>query len=312
MGKYFVTKAVRSLISLWIVVTFVFVILRLTGDPLSILLPDGTPAEVIAKYRLEYGFDETIFVQYTKYMASVLAGDFGVSFFDNRPAAEIIAARIPNTLLLGGLSYLIAIFLGVTLGIIAAVHKGRAIDRFVMLIAVMGYSIPSYFLALLLIILFTLKLGWLPPSGAGSWQALVMPVLTLSLISAAQIARFIRSAMLEVLRQPYMRTAKAKGVPPMRALLLHALPLAAIPAITVMGFQFGFMIGGTVIIETVFAWPGIGRLFFMSVTTRDYAVVQAVLLLVAASVITVNFLVDVLYGLLDPRIRLSSKGGEAK
>lgn len=312
MTRYLMIKALRSVVSLWIVVTFVFVILRLTGDPLGSLLPDDTPPEIVEEYRVLLGLDKPIIVQYWKYMAALMTGDFGVSFFDNRPAVELIGNRVGNTLLLGGLSYTIAMVFGLAFGIVAAINRERMLDRGVMTVAVMGYSMPSFFLALLLIILFTLELRWLPPSGAGDWKSLVMPVATLSLISASQVARFIRSAMLEVLRQTYIRTANAKGVPAWRTLLLHALPNAAIPAITIMGFQFGYMIGGTVIIETVFSWPGVGRLLFMSVSARDYAVVQAILLLVAASVITVNYLVDVLYGVLDPRIRLPASGGAAK
>ena len=307
MARFLLVKSIRAAISLWIVVTIVFVILRLSGDPLGTLLPDDTPAEIVEAYRIRLGLDQTMLVQYARYMATLLQGDFGVSFFDNRPAIELIGERIDNTVLLGGISYLLAIVLGIAFGVVAAVNRGSTLDRGVMVFAVMGYSMPSYFLALLLIILFTMELRWLPPSGAASWQSFVMPVITLSLAAASQIARFVRSAMLEVLRKTYMRTADAKGLTAQRALAWHALPNAAIPAITVLGFQFGLMIGGTVIVETVFAWPGVGRLFFMSVSNRDYAVVQAILLMVAVSVIVVNYLVDVLYGVLDPRIRQSAR-----
>lgn len=308
MGQFLLVKSVRSALSLWIVVTFVFVILRLSGDPLGTLLPEDTPPDIVEAYRVRLGLDHSLIVQYGRYLASLLQGDFGVSFFNNRPALDLIGDRIGNTLLLGGTSYVLATFLGLALGVVAAVNRGGPLDRGVMVVAVMGYSLPNYFLALLLILLFTMELRWLPPSGAADWQSLIMPVITLSLAAASQIARFMRSAILEVLRKTYMRTASAKGVSYARSIAWHALPNAAIPAITVLGFQFGLMIGGTVIVETVFAWPGVGRLFFMSVTNRDYAVVQAILIMVAISVIAVNYLVDVLYGVLDPRIRHAAAG----
>ena len=307
MAQFLLIKAVRAAIALWIVVTFVFVMLRLTGDPLGALLPEDTAPDIVEAYRVRLGLDQPIIVQYVRYMATLLQGDFGISFFNNRPALELIGERLDSTLLLGGLSYLLAIVLGLVFGVAAAVNQGGVFDRGVMVVAVMGYSMPGYFLALLLIIVFTIELRWLPPSGAAGWQSLVMPVITLSLAAASQIARFVRSAMLEVLRRSYMRTADTKGLSHLRRFGWHALPNAAIPAVTVLGFQFGLMVGGTVIVETVFAWPGVGRLFFQAVSNRDYAVVQAILLMVAVSVIVVNYLVDVLYGVLDPRIRQVSR-----
>lgn len=300
-------KLLRALMTLWIVVTFVFVILRTSGDPTYVLLPDDAPQYIIDLYRERWGIDRPIWQQYLTYMGSLLQGDFGVSFFDFRPALDLVLERLPKTLQLGLVAYVGGAVTGVMLGIIAALNRNTVIDRLTMAIAVFGYSMPNFFLGLLMIIFFSLQLRWLPPSGSETWAHMVLPAVTLGLSAASQIARFTRSSVLEVLNQSYIRTARAKGASQARRIRWHALPNAAIPTLTVLGFQFGLVIAGTVVIETVFAWPGMGRLFFQAVNARDYAVVQTIILLIAASVIAVNLLVDMLYAVLDPRVRL--RGG---
>ena len=304
MVGYVTLKIIRAIATLWLVVTFVFVILRLSGDPAIVLLPMDLPTSIADVYRQRWGTDLSLWEQYVRYMSSLLQGDFGVSFFDHRPAIDLVIERLPKTLQLGLVAYGGATVLALTLGVIAGLYRDSLIDRLVMILAVFGYSMPNFFLGLLLIIFFSLQLRWLPPSGSGTLAHMVMPAVALGLAVSAQIARFTRSSILEVLGQSYIRTARAKGASWWRRIRWHALPNAAIPLVTVLGFNFGLMIAGTIVIETVFAWPGMGHLFYQAVGVSDFAVVQTVLLLIAASVILVNLFVDLLYAALDPRVRL--------
>ncbi|VAW20908.1 ABC transporter, permease protein 1 (cluster 5, nickel/peptides/opines) [hydrothermal vent metagenome] len=296
----------RSLLTLWIVVTAVFFVLRASGDPIYSVFSLGTPESTLDVFRVKWGIDKSFIEQYLIYISDIFHGDFGTSFFDGRQAWDIVMERLPKTLLLGGTTFSVSVIAGVTLGAIAALKRGTFWDRGIMTAAVASFSMPSYFLALLLILLFSLQLRWLPTAGASTWQHLILPATTLGLTLAGSIARFTRSAMLEVLRQSYMRTARAKGAPKFRQIAWHALPNAAIPTVTVIGFQLGWLIGGSVVIETVFAWPGAGRLFITAVGVRDFAVVQLFILMVASTVILANLLVDILYGYLDPRISITS------
>ena len=210
---------------------------------------------------------------------------------------------MPATVLLGVTAYLLAILVGVPAGIVAALRRNTVLDRAIMSFAVLGFALPNFFLGILLILLFSLSLQWLPSSGIGSPAHLVMPALTLGVFSAGTIARFTRSAMLETLSKLYMRAAAAKGAPPLYRILRHALPNAAIPVVTILGLNLGALIGGAIVVETVFAWPGVGRLLVSAVTARDLAVVQGLVLLLAATMVAANLTVDLLYGVLDPRIR---------
>ncbi len=305
MTRYVVIKILRSMFTLWIVVSAVFLVLRASGDPLYTIFSLGTPESTLDIYRVKWGIDKTIFEQYIIYLGDLTRGDFGTSFFDARPAWDMVMERLPKTLLLGGTTFVISVVAGVSLGAVAALLRGTAWDRGIMTAAVASFSMPSYFLALLLILLFSLELRWLPTAGASTWKHLILPATTLGLTLSGTIARFSRSAMLEVLRQSYMRTARAKGASRWRQIAWHALPNAAIPTITVIGFQLGWLIGGSVVIETVFSWPGAGRLFIVAVGVRDFAVVQMFILMVASTVILANLLVDILYGILDPRISVT-------
>jgi len=296
-------KTGRALLTVLLCVTFVFVVLRLSGDPAETLLPDNTPPATVDEYRARWGLDRPLPEQYVLYLAAVARGDFGRSFGDNRDALEVVLERVPATLLLGGATFLLALAIGIPLGILAAIRRNTAVDRAVMGFAVFGFSTPNFFLGILLILLFTMQLRWLPSSGSETWQHMVMPVFTLGTAAAGTLARFTRTAMLEVMGQPFLRTARGKGATEAIAIRRHALPNAAIPVVTVIGFQLGGLIGGALVTETVFAWPGVGRLLVAAVSGRDLAVVQAIVLLVAATMVTANYLVDLAYGLLDPRIR---------
>jgi len=286
-------------------VTAVFFVLRASGDPIYSVFSLGTPEATLDVFRVKWGIDKSMIEQYFIYVSDIFKGDFGTSFFDGRQAWDIVMERVPKTLLLGGVTFSISVVIGVVLGAIAALKHGTFWDRGIMTAAVAAFSMPSYFLALLLILLFSLQLRWLPTAGASTWQHIILPATTLGLTLAGSIARFTRSAMLEVLRQSYMRTARAKGASRFRQIAWHALPNAAIPTVTVIGFQLGWLIGGSVVIETVFSWPGAGRLFITAVGVRDFAVVQLFILMVASTVITANLLVDILYGYLDPRISVT-------
>jgi len=311
-ARFVLTKLFRALVTLWLVVTFAFVILHASGDPIEILLGDQAEQEVIDHYKQLYGLDRPMHEQYFRYVAGVAQGDLGFSLSDQRPVTELLAEAIPATLELGLTALVISLLIGIPLGIVAALNRNKAIDRFVMTFAVLGFSIPNFFLGILMILLFSLWLRWLPTSGMGTWQHLVMPALTLGTAAAGSLARFTRSSMLEVMSKLYMRTAVAKGVPRGRRIRWHALPNAAIPLVTVLGFRLGDLVAGSIVTETVFAWPGVGRALVSAVSARDLAVVQGVLLMTAFTMVIANLLVDLAYGWIDPRIRAAkSRPSEA-
>lgn len=296
-------RLARALLTLLICVTVTFLVLRSAGDPLSSLLPDDTPPDVVEIYRERLGLDRPLLEQYLGYLSSLARGDFGVSFIERRSAFDVVTERLPATLELSGLALATALLIGLPLGLIATFARGRALDRAAMGIAVVGYSLPNFFLAILLILLFSMSLQLLPSAGSDTVWHLVMPVIVLAAPVAAKIARFARAALVEVTGQPYMRTAAAKGVSQRPRLTRHALPNAAIPLVTFLGFELGLLIGGGVVTESIFAWPGVGRLLVQSVGQRDLAVVQTIVLMIAATMVAANLLVDAVYGWLDPRVR---------
>ena len=270
-----------------------------------LILNVDAPAAAIAAFRTAWGLDQPLYVQYAHYFANIVQGDLGQSMRDGRPAATLVAERIPATLTLAIPALLIKVGVGIPAGIQAALHRGSWTDRLVMAAAVAGFTVPSFVLGLVLVLVFAVQLGWLPSGGQDSWASPILPVITLGVGGAAILARFTRSAMLEVLGQPYIRAAVAKGVPWRSVVRGHALPNAAIPTVTIVGFMVGSLMAGAVVVESVFSWPGVGRLLVVAVSNRDLAVVQAILLLVAATMVTANLVVDLLYGVLDPRLRVA-------
>lgn len=302
-GRHFLTKIVRGILTVWIIVTFTFVALNLSGDPIDALVGDQASPEIIAHYREKFGLDRPLWQQYVAYVAGIAQGDFGLSLSDQRPATELIAAALPHTLRLGLTAFILGLALGVGLGIVAALNRNRPIDRFVMSFAVLGFSLPNFFLGILLILLFSLHWRMLPSSGDATIWHLILPAVTLGTHFAGTFARFTRSAMLEVLNKQYVVAARAKGVPRTRRVLWHALPNAAIPIITIVGLKLGDLVAGSIIVETVFAVPGVGRLLVNAVTSRDFALVQAILVMVSITMILANLAVDVIYTLIDPRMR---------
>ncbi len=309
MIRYLLGRAARALVTVALVVTFAFVVLRLSADPAQVILgPEASP-EMIAVFRKAWGLDEPIWVQYLDYFRAILRGDLGISMRDGRPAIELVAERIPATLALTIPALMIKIGIGVPAGIWASLHRGTIVDRAVMGLAVAGFTVPSFVLGLTLVLIFSVWLGWLPSGGQDSWVHAILPIVTMGVGGAAILARFTRSAMLEVLGQPFIRTASAKGVPWGRVIRGHALPNAAIPTVTMIGFMVGTLMAGAVVVESVFSWPGVGRLLVVAVSHRDLAVVQCILLVVAATMVTSNFVVDFLYGFLDPRLRSGARAG---
>ena len=300
---YVLGKLGRGLLTIWLIVTFSFVALNLSGDPIEVLVGDQATPEVIAHYREKFGLDRPLWQQYVAYLAGIAQGDFGLSLSDQRPAVELIAEALPRTLRLGLAAFALGLLLGVGAGIAAALNRNKPIDRFVMSFAVLGFSLPNFFLGILLILLFSLHWRLLPSSGDATAWHLILPAVTLGTHFAGTFARFTRSAMLEVLNRQYVVAARARGVPRPRRVLWHALPNAAIPIITIIGLKLGDLVAGSIIVETVFAVPGVGRLLVNAVTSRDFALVQAILVMVAVTMILANLAVDAIYTLIDPRMR---------
>ncbi|SFB86670.1 peptide/nickel transport system permease protein [Bosea sp. CRIB-10] len=302
MLRFLALRILRALLTVAICVSAVFLALRLAGDPADIMLSIETPPDVRAYYRELWWLDRPLAEQYLRYLASVIRGDFGLSFADDRPAFAAVVDALPKTFLLGACALLLALLIGMPLGVLAALRRNSAVDRFAMAVAVLGYAIPIFFLGILLILLFALKLRVLPSAGSETPWHLILPVVTLALPLAGRLARFARTATLEVLGKPFIRAARARGVMPLSVILRHALPNAAVPLLMFIGIEIGHILAGSAVVETIFAWPGIGRLLVDSVSTRDLAVVQAVILTVTIVMVAANLLVDILHILIDPRL----------
>lgn len=306
-SAYIIRKVLRALLTVWLVTTFVFLILRLSGDPtVSVLGLEASP-EAVEAFRAKWGLNDSVGVQYLTFVKNALHGDLGLSILEGTSALKSVTSRMFNTVTLMTISTALIFAVGISFGLLASLNHNSFKDRFIMLFAVAGYSIPTFVLAVLLILLFSIQLGWLPSTGSGSWTHYVMPVMTLTIVESAVFARFSRSAMLEVLYQPYMKTAMAKGLSWRQAVRRHALPNAAIPVVTIMGFWVGLLIAGAVITESIFGWPGVGRLLVSSVKNRDYNVVQVIVLFISCSMVMANLAVDLLYGWLDPRISIEKR-----
>ncbi|MFI5695734.1 nickel ABC transporter permease [Kribbella sp. NPDC051586] len=306
MGAYVVRRLFFSLFVLWGAVTIIFVVLRLVpGDPAYIMLgPDADQAQVAA-LRAQLGLDHSLIQQYATYLANVVHLDFGQSFRLNADSMSLVLQRVPATIQLASTALLLSLLIGLPLGVIAALRAHSWVDRAISVFSLMGQSTPSFWLGIVLILVFARGLKVLPSAGSGTWSHLVLPTITLALPFLAILVRLTRSGLLEVVHEGYVQTARAKGLGEGVVVLVHALRNALIPIVTVVGLQFGALLGGTVIVETVFAWPGVGRLLIDSIGRRDYGVVQASILLVATIFVVINLLVDLLYGFLDPRVRLA-------
>lgn len=306
MGTYVVRRLLTLPLMLLGVSVAVFIILHLIpGDPARMAAgPDATEQDV-AQIRANYGLDQPLTTQYVIYLKKIARGDLGESFQTLAPVTEGIARTFPATLELTIAGMLVALILGVPLGIYSALHPRGAADRFVTSLAVLGISIPGFFLGLLLMLVFASMLGWVPPTGRGTWRHLVLPALTLGLPYVAAFARLTRSNMLDVLSEDFVRTARAKGLSWTKVTYRHAMRNASIPIVTMLGLDFGRLLGGAAIVETVFAWPGMGRYMVEAIMIRDIYVIQGTILVFALSVVAINLFVDVIYGIIDPRITYS-------
>jgi peptide/nickel transport system permease protein len=302
MGRFVVERLIRSAVTVWIVVTAVFVVLNLSGDQARTMLgPDASPA-ALAAFRDAHGLDDPLPLRYLAYLGQLARGDFGESLQSGRPVSEMVASRVGATLELGVAALVIALVLGIPAGVLAAVRRDSVWDRGAMFLAFVGQSAPNFFIGIMLILALSLQLHLLPSSGRGTWQQLVMPALTLATGLLAALARMSRSSLLEVMSADYVRTARSKGLAERRIIVGHLFRNASIPVVTILGLWVGGMIGGTAITETVFAWPGVGRLAVEAISSRDYPVVLLIVVVVAVTVVLLNLLVDIAYRLIDPRI----------
>ena len=306
MTRYLVQRLFSALITIWVTTVIVTMLIHaVPGDPVRIMYAQwqASPDQIEA-VRQNLGLDKPVYTQYWMFLKRVSKGDLGRSIQGDQPVASILATRFPPTLLLASTSLLIATLIGLSLGFIAAYKRGSIVDVGAMVAAIVGVSIPHFWLGMMLLFAFSLKLGWLPVAGS-DLRTLVLPAVTLGLANAAILARLTRSAMIDIFDQDFVRTARAKGLPRSVVLYRHALRAGLVPIVSMMGLQFAYMMGGAIVVENVFAWNGIGRLAIEAVFARDYPVIQGFILVFATVVVLVSVVIDILYAWLDPRIRYS-------
>ena len=304
MQRYLVRRLFQSLLTLLVLSMLIFIVCRLTGDPVVLMLPDDASYEDVVQLRAALGLDRPLPVQYWRFLRSAVQGDFGRSIKGQVPVLDLIAERLPNSIKLAIVSLLITVTLAFPLGVMAAVKKGTTIDTLANLIAVLGQSLPQFWVGIVLIQVFAVQLRWLPVAGTGSFWHYILPGFTLGWFLVAGIMRLLRSSMLDVLDSEFVKLARIKGVPGRSVVWKHALKNAIMPVVTFAAIYFAILLTGAILVETVFAWPGIGQLIYQGIVYRDFPVIQAVVLLTALFVVTVNLLVDITYAYLDPRIRL--------
>lgn len=308
MGRQLTSRLVQSLVTMWAVVTVVFFLMRVSGDPIDMLYA-GDPRPEAAReaeiLRSAYGLDQALPIQYVSYLANVSRLDFGNSIAAKRPVTQMIIEELPHTLRLALSAFFLSYALAIPIGVFIAIKRGTAADYAALVVSMIGVSVPAFWMGIMLILVFAVQLKWLPALGVGNegFKHLILPAVTLAIPRAAFMTRFIRGTMLDVLNEDYLQTARAKGLRENAIIYRHALRNALIPIITVAGVQLGYLIGGSVVIERVFGLPGIGDLLVDSINTRDFPTVQACVLMLAASIVFMNLLVDILYVYIDPRLR---------
>jgi peptide/nickel transport system permease protein len=307
MAQYIIRRLLQAVLVVFGVVTVVFIILNLTGDPVRLMLGEQASEEDITAVRRQLGLDRPLHEQYFKYLGNVARGDFGGSIRQRGlPAMDLVLERYPATLRLALTALAFSVLLATIFGIISAVKRFSVLDNVVMFLALFGQSVPNFWLGIMLILIFAVNLGWLPSQGFGGGDPryLILPMLALAATPLARLTRLVRSGMLEILGQDYIRTARAKGLREGAVVIRHALKNAAIPLVTIIGLDMGALLGGAVVTETIFAWPGVGLLVIESINGRDFPVVQAAVFVIATSFVLINLLVDLIYTWLDPRVRL--------
>lgn len=308
MNTYVIRRCLQSLIVFGAILVIVFLMLQITGDPAAVLMPLDASEEDLQAFRQEMGFDKPLYIQFGRFLFGgpktdgVVRGDFGFSYRHEIPALGLVLEHFPNTALLAVTAVVIAMIIAVPAGVLSAVFRNSWIDYVCSVGAMLGQSMPNFWLGLLLILLFAVHLRWLPTSGFEAWYYIILPAFTAGLYATARIMRMVRSQMLEVLSMDYVRTARSKGIAEWVVVFRHALKNAAIPVVTLVGLELGILLGGTVVTEAVFGWPGVGYLVVDAISNQDYPVVQAAVALLAFVFVGVNLAVDVLYGWLDPRI----------
>jgi peptide/nickel transport system permease protein len=306
MARYVAGRLLQAIIAVFGVLTIVFVVMRFSGDPTLLLVPEGASQEYIDALRVELGFDRPVVVQYVDYLGDLLHLDFGVSVVQRIPAFDIVASRIPYTVLLAAGALFVAVGIGIPVGIAMAIRRGGWLERALAALVLTGQSMPTFLSGILLILVFGVVLGWLPTSGAGDLNALILPSVALGALSMSTFARMTRIAIVDELGKDYVRAARARGLSLAGIVGRHVLRNAAIPVVTVAALEIGNLLAGAVIVETVFAWPGIGQLAIQSIQSRDFLVVQVIVLLISLVYVATSLLADVAYGMLDPRIRLAA------
>jgi peptide/nickel transport system permease protein len=305
MARFVVRRIVYSIVTLFILSGTIFLIVRLTGDPVLLMAEAGASTEDLDRVRRQWGLDRSWPVQYATFMQNALQGELGKSFNYRLPVSELYLQRLPNSLTLGLAATLISLLIGVPAGIISAVKVNSWWDHAAKGIGLLGLSIPGFWLGLVLILVFSVWLRWLPTSGAGDWRHVIMPALALGWYFAASMLRLTRSSMLEVLGSEYIKLARLKGLPAIVVIAMHAFKNALIPVFTLAGVNMVVMVNAAVIIEVIFAWPGIGRLLYEGIFQRDFPLVQGVVIMAGFMIVAINLVVDVLYAAIDPRIRLT-------
>jgi ABC-type dipeptide/oligopeptide/nickel transport system permease component len=298
-------RSALALLVAFAVSVIAFTLLRMSGDIAIAIAGEGARSEDIAMVREAYGLDRPLFVQYAEWLFKTLRGDLGQSIFFKTDVATLIMAKLPTTLMLGLFSIMFALALSIPLGVLAAVYSGSIIDRVALTVAVAGQALPNFFFALCLIIVFSIQLRWLPVSGSGTWKHFVMPTIALGYYVTPPIMRLVRAGMMEVLSSDYVRTARAKGLSPGSVIFKHALRNALVPVVALTAVQLGFLLGGSIVIETIFALDGLGYLAYQSITHKDFPITQAVLLLLSATYVFLTLLSDLANAWLDPRIRMA-------
>ncbi len=306
MKRFIIRRTAYSLLSLFLLSITIFFFVRVTGDPAVLLVEPGASQADIAAIHKQFGLDRPLVVQYWLFMTSLFQGDLGKSFYYQTPVMSLYLDRLPNSLLLAFVAMSLSLLIGIPAGIMASVQVGRFWDGFGKLFTLLGLSLPSFLVGLILILVFSVYLGWLPSSGAGTPLHLVMPAFALGWYFAASHMRLTRSSMLEVLGSEYIKLARLKGLPQFMVITKHAFKNALIPVLTLAGINLVIMVNVAVVVETVFAWPGIGRLLYEGITFRDFPIVQGIVILGGAMIVMVNLVVDILYAVVDPRIRLGT------
>lgn len=304
MTRRILGRVLWALPALWLITTMVFLLIHIVpGDPVVQMLGEGARAADIQQLRHKLGLDLPLGVQYERYLDGVIHGNLGTSLRYQQPVLQVVLEHYPATLELAIVSLGVCILLAVPAGVIAAARQGHTTDHAISVVSLLGLSVPNFALGPLLILIFSIEIGWLPVSGRGGWSHLVLPSATLGAALAAILVRMVRSAMLEELSSDYVRTARAKGLSERRVLLRHALPNALLPVVTIIGLQFGALLAGTIVTEMIFSWPGIGRLAVDAIESRDYPLLQGCILVIAFSYVLVNLLTDIIYAVVDPRVR---------